>query len=137
MIYRNVAPVLRSFGFAGFVCCAAMLGPEAAQAADTPAHVDSSKPNADPIYPDSARAAGEQGTILIDVLIRSDGRLSKFRVAQSSGYGDLDDAAVQSVLNWHFAPATRDGDPVTDWTTVKVEYRLPQSAAATPPPQAQ
>ena len=125
--------MLRTFGFFGFVCCAAMLGPEAALAADTAAHVDSTKPNSEPFYPDSARAAGEQGTVLVDVLVRSSGHPSKFRVSQSSGYGDLDEAAVESVLNWHFVPATRDGDTVTDWATVKIVYQLPQAPPAALP----
>jgi protein TonB len=97
--------------------------------------VDSAQANAEPFYPDSARAAGEAGTVLVDVLIKSTGRPSEYRVTQSSGYGDLDAAAVQSVLNWRYLPAMRDGDTVSDWTTVKVVYQLPQTAdkIATPP----
>jgi protein TonB len=128
---------MRHFGLVGIVCCAALLGFGAARAADTPAHVDSTQPNAQPIYPDSSRAAGEQGTVLIDVLVRSSGRASQFRVAQSSGYGDLDAAALQTVLNWRYVPATRDGDTVSDWTTVKVVYQLPKTASEATAPSSQ
>jgi protein TonB len=134
---QSTKPMLRHLGVVGTVCCAALLGSVAAQAADTPAHVDSTQPNAQPIYPDSSRAAGEQGTVLIDVLVRSSGRASQFRVAQSSGFGDLDAAAVQTVLNWRYVPATRDGDTVSDWTTVKVVYQLPKTASENPAPSAQ
>jgi TonB family protein len=130
-------PVLRHFGIVGIVCFATVLGSGAVQAADSPAHVDSAQPNEQPIYPDSSRAAGEQGAVLIDVLVRSSGRPSQYRVSQSSGYSDLDAAAVQTVLNWRYVPATRDGDSISDWATVKVVYQLPKTAAETPPPAAQ
>lgn len=135
MMQRNVAPMLRTFGLIGFACCLALLGAGVAEAAETAARVDPAQANSEPIYPDAARAAGEQGTVLVDVLVRPSGHPSKFRVAQSSGYGDLDNAAVETVLNWHFIPATRDGDTVTDWTTVKVVYQLPQAPAAAPQAQ--
>jgi TonB family protein len=136
MMHGKVPPALRSLGFVGFVCCAAVMGPVAAQAGDMPARVDSTQPNAEPFYPDSARAAGEAGTVLIDVLVKSTGRPAQYRVAQSSGYGDLDAAAVQTVLNWRYLPATHDGDTVSDWTTVKIVYQLPQTADGTSaPPQ--
>jgi periplasmic protein TonB len=137
MLQGSVKPLLRHIGFVGIVSCAALLGPGAAQAGNMPAHVDSTQPNAEPLYPDSARAADEQGTVLIDVLVRSSGRPTKFHVAQSSGYGDLDAAAVQTVLNWRYVPAMRDGNTVSDWTTVKVVYQLPKTAAETPAPSAQ
>jgi protein TonB len=108
-----------------------MLGSGAAFAGDTPAHVDSSQPNMQPIYPDSARAAGEQGTVLIDVMVHASGRPGQYRVAQSSGFGDLDAAALETVLNWKYVPATRDGDTVSDWASVKVVYELPKTASET------
>ena len=131
---EKVAAVLRSYVI-GLVCCAVTAGPGVALAADTTAHVDPTASNAEPAYPDSARAAGEAGTILLDVQVKSNGRASKFRVAQSSGFGDLDEAAVETVLNWHFVPATRDGDAVTDWATVKIVYQLPQTADKAAPAQ--
>jgi TonB family protein len=130
-------PALRGFGIAISIFGATLFGAAGAYASDTSAHVDMSQPNAQPAYPDSAKAAGEQGAVLIDVLVRPSGHVSKFRVAQSSGFGDLDQAAVQSVLNWKYVPATRDGNAVEDWTTVKVVFQLPQTAAAAPPAPAQ
>jgi protein TonB len=135
MMHGKVAAMLRSYGLIGLACCAVTVGPGIAVAADSPAHVDSTQQNAEPIYPDSARAAGEAGTILLDVEIKSTGRAAKYKVSQSSGYGDLDEAAVETVLNWHFVPATRDGDAITDWTTVKIVYQLPQTADKAAPAQ--
>jgi protein TonB len=85
-------------------------------------------------YPDAAQLNGEEGTVLVDVYVRPNGRAGKVRVAQSSGFNDLDNAAVESVLNWRFVPATRDGDLVSDWSAVKIVYQLPRPAPPQPPP---
>lgn len=103
----------------------------AAQAAgDQPPRVDRSYNNPQPPYPNSAQRNGEAGTVVLDVYVRSSGRPTKARVIQSSGFEDLDTAAVQGVLNWHFVPAFRDGDTASDWTTVKVVFDLPMLVPA-------
>lgn len=112
--------------------CAVMLAttmtlafPVVAEANETSAHVDLSAPHDQPPYPDGAQTSGEQGVVFVDVLVRPTGRPAKIRVSQSSGFTDLDNAAVQGVLNWRFVPALQDGDPVSEWTTVKIVYQLP------------
>lgn len=106
----------------------ATIGAGVAFAADTAPHVDMMQPHAQ-LYPVSAQAGGEQGTVLVQVYVRPDGKVGKYTVAQSSGFGDLDNAALESVLNWRFVPAMRDGDPISDWTIVKLVYQLPQMPA--------
>jgi TonB family protein len=96
-------------------------------------HMDEAFPHVQPPYPDNAQTNGEQGTVLVDVLVRPSGKAAKIKVAQSSGFEDLDNAAVEGVLNWHFIPAIRDGDPVSEWTTVKIVYQLPTLVPATFP----
>lgn len=93
---------------------------------ENPARVDMSRPHPQPPYPDTALANGEQGDVLVGVYVGSSGRIEKYRVAQSSGFDDLDDAALESVLNWRFIPASRDGSPVSDWTAVRIVFQLPQ-----------
>jgi protein TonB len=111
------------------IALATLLGADStALAADTPAHVDSSYPNYQPPYPDGAQERGEQGVVMVDVYVRPNGRPKGARIAQSSGFYDLDTAAMQGVLNWRFVPATRDGEPVSDWTAVKIVYQLPVAA---------
>jgi protein TonB len=100
-------------------------------AADSPARVDSAFPNPQPPYPPTAQLNGEAGTILVKVLVRPSGKPVRAEVAGSSGFPDLDNAAVEGVLNWRYVPATRDGDTVSDWTTVKVVYQLPAMVPAT------
>jgi len=102
-----------------------LLGATSLLAAGTtsPARVDPSQP-APVIYPTDAQTIGEQGNVVINVHITSAGRPSDVKLARSSGYRDLDTAALQTVLNWHYLPAVRDGDTVSDWTQVNVVYKL-------------
>lgn len=108
-------------------CPAAM-----AQSGNAPPKINTAFP-AETIYPESAQAGGEQGEVIVGVFIGSDGgRPQKYRVDHSSGYTDLDLAAIQSVLNWRFLPGNQNGSTVADWMEVKVVYNLPPAPAATP-----
>jgi TonB family protein len=55
-------------------------------------------------YPDEARAAHREGTTLLSYTGTADGRLGDVRVVHSSGYPDLDDAAVRCMFQWRFDP---------------------------------
>ena len=110
-----------------YVALASLAIATVATAATRP-RVDMTEPHPQQ-YPDSAQLNGEEGTVLLGVYVRSSGRPSKIRIEQSSGFSDLDNAAVESVLNWRFVPATNDGDTVSDWTTVKIVYQLPRLPA--------
>ena len=106
-------------------------------AADSAPRVDPAYQQYQPPYPPGAQTSGEQGAVVLEVLVRTNGRPMKARIAQSSGYSDLDTAAMQGVLNWRFIPATHDGETVTDWTTVRIVFNLPAlvpAPAATQPP---
>lgn len=100
--------------------------PSAVSAMNAPARVDLTRPHTQ-LYPESAQANGEEGTVLVNVYVTTNGKAAKYNLAQSSGFGDLDSAALESVLNWRFVPATRDGDTVADWLIVKLVYHLPQA----------
>jgi TonB family protein len=112
----------------GAAVWSSIISVDVAFAADAPPRVDASFPNPQPAYPDSARWSGEQGTVFVRVYVGQDGRVDKYDLA-SSGFDDLDTAAVQSVLNWRFVPATRNGQLVSEWTMVKFVFHLPK-----PPP---
>ncbi len=47
-------------------------------------------------YPDRARRNGEQGTVIVRVVIERDGQVSDLAVVQSSGNAALDDAALET-----------------------------------------
>ena len=58
----------------------------------------------DPIYPAGAQAAGQQGVVLLDAQVDPYGNVTNVSILQSSGFNDLDNAAVQAVKRWRFAP---------------------------------
>jgi TonB family protein len=97
--------------------------------ADTRAHVDTSV-STQTIYPAQSQDAGEQGSVVLSVNVARDGMPMHIRVAQSSGFADLDAAAIETALNWHYVPATHDGEPHPQEIDVRVVYQLPQAPAA-------
>jgi TonB family protein len=88
-------------------------------------HVDRSQPT-EVVYPTGAQSAGEEGTVIVNVFVGPNGKASRFSVAKSSGFDDLDNAALETVMSWHYVPALRDGDTVADWAQVNVVYKLPK-----------
>lgn len=80
---------------------------------------DSSRPprlvqNSPPAYPAPARAAGQEGTVILRLEIDLAGRIVTCQVTSSSGYPLLDAAAVSAVRSWRFEPAlNRAGRPAT------------------------
>ncbi len=67
--------------------------------------------------------------MLLDIQVTSGGHPRRIRVAQSSGYSDLDTAAVQTAANWHYVPAMEGGDTEMAWTKVRIRYELAQAPA--------
>lgn len=99
--------------------------------ADSPGNseprIDVNFPNPQPPYPDAAQINGEQGKVVLDVRVLASGHVRSVRIAQSSGFDDLDNAAIEGVLRWHFVPAHRDGDTASEWTKVTIDFRLPSA----------
>ena len=78
-----------------------------------------------PTYPRNALRAGITGTVLLQVLVGTDGRAVEVKVAQSSGNRELDEAARAQVLKrWSFRPATRDGQAIQALGMVPIEFHL-------------
>lgn len=78
---------------------------------------------ADAIYSDYARRHRIQGIVLVSALIDTEGKPTDLRVDKPLGYG-LDEQALDSVRQYEFKPATKDGVPVAVRITVEVSFRL-------------
>lgn len=91
-----------------------------------PPHVDASGVNRQPNYPASALPAKESGSTFVAVQVRDDGTVDKAYIRQSSGYPDLDMAAINAVLHWKFVPAMEQGNPVAGDTVVQISFQPPQ-----------
>lgn len=80
--------------------------------------------NTPPQYPLIARRRGYQGRVLLEVLVRRDGRAGSIRLARSSGYEVLDRAAIKGVRNWLFHPAKRGDELVEMWVEIPIRFQL-------------
>jgi periplasmic protein TonB len=77
-----------------------------------------------PHYPESVRRRGIEGTALLKMRITEQGSVEDVQVERSAGHPDLDESAMEAVRRWRFDPARRDGEPVTVWVRIPVEFKL-------------
>lgn len=77
-----------------------------------------------PIYPESAKAAGAQGTVLLHAVVGMDGRPLQLQVLNSQVNPDLARAAVEGVSQWRYQPTLLNGEPVEIDTTITVNFKL-------------
>ena len=77
----------------------------------------------DPEYSDPARKAKLSGTVELWVGVGDDGLVQKICVSQPLGLG-LEDKAVETVQQWKFNPATRNGQPIAVGLAVTTRFNL-------------
>jgi TonB family protein len=78
----------------------------------------------DPEYTEKARKEGKEGTVLLKMVVGSNGLPRDIKVIRSLD-SDLDEAAVNSVTKWKFAPGTKDGAPVAVQIVVEISFHNP------------
>jgi protein TonB len=77
-----------------------------------------------PRYPIDARRRGEQGTVVLSVLVGRDGLPLEVEIARSSGSRQLDRAAREAVLRSRFRPVQIDGVAVQARGLVPIEFSI-------------
>ncbi|MEO7885626.1 MAG: energy transducer TonB [Polaromonas sp.] len=80
--------------------------------------------NPKPAYPPISRRLGEQGKVVVRVLIGADGQAKKTEVRRSSGFDRLDQAAVTTVMRWRYVPGKRGGVAEEMWFNVPINFVL-------------
>lgn len=80
--------------------------------------------NPKPPYPPISKRLGEQGKVIVRVLIGADGQPQKSEIRQSSGFDRLDQAAVATVMRWRYVPGKRGGIPEAMWFNVPINFVL-------------
>jgi TonB family protein len=75
-------------------------------------------------YPEEARSAKLQGTVMLSLAVNDQGRPESIKVLRSLGPG-LDGKAIEAVAQWRFIPGMKDGKPVPVMATIEVNFRLP------------
>jgi protein TonB len=77
-----------------------------------------------PIYPQRSRRAGEEGTVMLRVLVDLAGRPSQVTVQKSSGHAALDDSALSAVRAAQFRAYAEGGVPQAVWVLVPINFVL-------------
>lgn len=75
-------------------------------------------------YPRVSIQRREEGTVMLRVLVGTDGVPQDIRIERSSGHVALDRAAREAVQKWRFEPGTRNGEPFAAWGLVPISFRL-------------
>jgi TonB family protein len=77
-----------------------------------------------PTYPEAARRRDQQGAVTMKFLIGVDGSVLDAKIAQSSGFPLLDEAALAGIAKCPFEAAMVDGKPEQTWVQVKYVWTL-------------
>ena len=80
--------------------------------------------NPAPAYPTQSRQLGEQGKVLLRVLVKADGSVEQVNLRKSSGYDRLDSTALETVKQWRFVPAKRADQAIAAWVIVPISFSL-------------
>jgi protein TonB len=77
-----------------------------------------------PLYPAPSRRAGQQGTVMVRVLVDIAGRPSQVSLQTSSGHTALDESALSAVRAAQFRPYAEAGAAQAVWVIVPIRFVL-------------
>ena len=103
--------------------------PKPSQSLPTKLKDDRQKPlldtHKDPYYPKEAINFSFEGTVIVNVLVNTQGRVSDIKIVSSSGHTILDDAFIAAIKSTYiFKPKRIDGVNVTDTVTLSHTFHL-------------
>ena len=99
-------------------------------ASGTPIQTDIGKlvvlyqPDADPYYPSFSKRAGEQGSVVVRLLINESGEVYEVALLQSSTFQRLDRAAIEIGRRYRFKPFLVNGAAVKISTNLLIKFNL-------------
>jgi len=91
--------------------------------ADRAAVVDF-KTCAKPDWPEAAVADKRTGTVQLNFLVGTDGKVKESKVDRSSGHADLDEAARTGIQKCQFHPAIKAGKAIKKWQKMQYVWTL-------------
>lgn len=77
-----------------------------------------------PEYPKGARQRGEQGNVVLEIEVGADGACTVATVVESSGFAELDEAALKATRAARFTPARAGDRPVASTARLTLTFRL-------------
>lgn len=81
-----------------------------------------------PPYTKQARKNQVQGVVAVQILVKPDGTVGLVKLIHGLEIG-LNQSALNTVRNWRFAPATKNGKPVPVWADVFIDFVLPDPSS--------
>lgn len=91
-------------------------------AAEVPASLDAKNCKAE--YPKASLMNEEQGDVKMAFLVGADGNVVESKLEKSSGFKNLDKAAMKALSGCKFKPGTKDGAVAQTWTKVDYSWKL-------------
>ncbi len=86
-----------------------------------------------PQYPAGAKTTGASGLVEVEALVDRGGIVRQVEINRHSGSPTLDSAAVTAAYHNRYRPGMKRGRPTACWVKYEVDFRLTDSAEATPP----
>jgi len=80
--------------------------------------------NPPPPYPPLSKRLGEEGRVVLRVLVTPQGAAETLEIKTSSGSPRLDGAAADTVRHWRFVPARRGDTAIQSWVLVPIVFKL-------------
>ena len=77
-----------------------------------------------PNYPANSARNGDAGTVGLALLIAADGHVADAKVTSTSGFRELDRAAIAALSLCKFKPATANGVPESAWGKIAYVWTL-------------
>ncbi|MFL6657531.1 MAG: energy transducer TonB [Massilia sp.] len=91
-------------------------------AADVPAVFDAKNCKAE--YPKASLMNEEQGMVSMMFLVSGEGKVVESKLEKTSGFKNLDKAAMSAISACKFKPGSKDGKPDSTWTKVEYNWTL-------------
>ena len=80
--------------------------------------------NPPPVYPAASRRIGEEGRVVLRVMVSAEGLPLSVEIKQASGFRRLDEAARAAVERWRFVPARRGATAIESSVLVPLQFTL-------------
>jgi protein TonB len=77
----------------------------------------------DPVYPDTAKATGQRGSVVLQVFIGRDGAVQDAKFLQGSLV--FARAAIEAVKQWRFKPYSMNGRAVSVQSVITLNFKPP------------
>jgi protein TonB len=85
---------------------------------------DPRRPFSKPEYPAQSKRMGEEGTVVLLLLVAEDGHVADSKIDKSSGFPRLDEAALRESRRWRLIPGKEGDKPIMAWGRFAMVFRL-------------